>query len=181
MFRCGVAAGWSGYLGSIGTLPLCETKLGTPAAAAGSTANVARPIQAATGRPIRPSVACTHEPPSSFHPGQPLSLSLLVSGQDAPDSVHLSYRHVNQGERWQSVEMQRVHNGFSAAIPGDYTNSVYPLQYYLLLRRGADAAWFFPRSTRAFRISLTMRLQRGVRRSGCQRTVGSARHRCVHQ
>ncbi len=132
-------------------LAFMRTKLGTPVAAASSTANVARPIQAATGRPIRPSIACTHEPPGSFHPGQPLSLSLLVSGKDAPDSVHLSYRHVNQGERWQSVEMQRVHNGFSAAVSGDYTNSVYPLQYYFVLRRGADAASFFP----AFNASLS--------------------------
>jgi hypothetical protein len=51
---------------------------------------------------------------------------------------------VNQGERWVSLEMQRSNNGYGAAIPGDYTNSVYPLQYYFVLRRGTEAAWFFP-------------------------------------
>jgi hypothetical protein len=42
------------------------------------------------------------------------------------------------------MEMERSHNGYSAAIPGAYTNSVYALQYYFVLRRGTDAAWFFP-------------------------------------
>jgi hypothetical protein len=132
-------------------LGVMRSKVETPAAGAGSAVNVERPIQAATGRPIRTSVACTHKPPGSFHPGQPLSLSLLVSGHDAPDSVHLYYRHVNQGERWLSAEMQRSQNGFNAAIAGDYTNSAYPLQYYFALRRGTDSAWFFP----AFNASLS--------------------------
>ena len=106
--------------------------------------NIERSIQAATGRSIRPSIDCVHTPPTSFHPGQPLPLALVASGQDGADSVHLYYRHVNQGERWVSVAMQRSQNGYKAAIPGEYTNSVYPLQYYFVLRRGADAAWFFP-------------------------------------
>jgi hypothetical protein len=76
---------------------------------------------------------------------------LLISGHDAPDSVHLYYRHVNQGERWLSAEMQRGHDGYSEAIPGDYTNSVYPLQYYFVLQRGTESAWFFP----AFNASLS--------------------------
>jgi hypothetical protein len=132
-------------------LGVMQSKVETSAAAASSAANVERPIQAATGRPTRASVACIHKPPGSFHPGQPLSLSLLASAQDAPDSVHLNYRHVNQGELWLSAEMQRDPDGYKAAIPGDYTNSAYPLQYYFVLRRGADSAWFFP----AFNASLS--------------------------
>ena len=66
-------------------------------------------------------------------------------------AVHLYYRHVNQGERWLSAEMERSHDGYSAAIAGDYTNSVYPLQYYFVLQRGTDSAWFFP----AFNASLS--------------------------
>ncbi len=48
-------------------------------AAVGPTVNIERSIQAATGRPTRPSVNCAHTPPTSFHPGQPLSLSLRRS------------------------------------------------------------------------------------------------------
>jgi hypothetical protein len=122
-----------------------ESKLQTPPGSAGPSAE--RAIQAATGKPNRPSVHCVHTPPASFHPGQPLSLSLLVPGaaaHQAPSAVHLYYRHVNQAERWLSVEMQRDHNGYGAAIPGSYTNSVFPLQYYFALQRGADAAWLYP-------------------------------------
>ncbi len=124
-----------------------ESKLQTPPSSPESSQNVEQAIQAATGRPNRPSVHCVHTPPASFHPGQPLSLSLLIPGgaaHDAPSAVHLYYRHVNQAERWLSVEMQRGHDGYSAAIPGNYTNSAFPLQYYFVLQRGADAAWLSP-------------------------------------
>ena len=117
-----------------------ESKLQTPPASSG--ANAERAMQAATGRPNRPSVHCVHTPPAGFHPGQQLSLSLAV--HEMPGTVHLYYRHVNQAERWLSVEMQRDHNGYSAAIPGDYTNSAFPLQYYFAFQRGADAAWLYP-------------------------------------
>jgi hypothetical protein len=124
-----------------------ESKLQAPPASPESSHNVEQAIQAATGRPKRPSVRCVHTPPASFHPGQPLSLSFLVpgvAGHDAPSAVHLYYRHVNQAERWLWVEMQRGHDGYSAAIPGSYTNSAFPLQYYFVFQRGADAAWLYP-------------------------------------
>jgi hypothetical protein len=63
---------------------------------------------------------------------------------DTPDAVRLYYCHFNQAERWVSVEMQSRHEGYSASIPGDYTNSVYSLQYYFELQRGTDAAWLYP-------------------------------------
>ena len=116
-----------------------ESKLQTPAS---SGPNAERAMQAATGRPNRPSVHCVHTPPASFHPGRPLSLSLATP--ETPTAVHLYYRHVNQAERWLSVEMQRDHNGYSASIPADYTNSAFSLQYYFAFQRGADAAWLYP-------------------------------------
>jgi hypothetical protein len=67
-----------------------------------------------------------------------------VAAHDAPSAVHLYYRHVNQAERWLSLEMQRGRDGYDAAIPGSYTNSAFPLQYYFVFQRGADAAWLYP-------------------------------------
>jgi len=58
---------------------------------------------------------------------------------------------VNQAERWKSAEMKRDHRGYNASIPADYTDSVYPLQYYFELSRGTDLAWFYP----AFNSSLS--------------------------
>ena len=115
---------------------------GLTLAAVGPTVDIERSIRAATGTPIRPSIPCVHTPPASFRPGQPLALSLSASGR--VDTVRLYYRHVNQGERWVSMAMQPVHDGYGGAIPGDYTNSAFALQYYFVLQRGTDTAWFFP-------------------------------------
>ncbi len=124
-----------------------ESKVQTPPSSPEPSHNVEPAIEAATGSPKRPSIRCVHTPPQSFQPGQPLSLSLLAPGvtaHDAPSAVHLYYRHVSQAERWLSVEMQRGDDAYSAAIPGSYTNSAFPLQYYFVLQRGAAAAWLYP-------------------------------------
>jgi hypothetical protein len=67
-----------------------------------------------------------------------------LATHETPTAVHLYYRHVNQAERWLSLEMQRDHNGYSVSIPADYTNSAFPLQYYFAFQRGSDAAWLYP-------------------------------------
>jgi hypothetical protein len=135
---------WSDRLPAIDTdIAAMQSKLENPPAPAGSAQNVGSAMEAASGRPKRPFVRCIHTPSSSFHPGEPLPLSVAVNGFTAPAAVNLYYRHVNQAERWLHVEMKRDHAGYSAAIPGDYTNSAYPLQYYFALQRG-DAAWLYP-------------------------------------
>jgi hypothetical protein len=79
--------------------------------------------------------------PTSFHPGLDLALSLSAPG--AVPSAVLWYRHVNHGERWLSLPMGRAGNRCSGAIPGSYTGSPYPLQYYFELRT-PDAATLYP-------------------------------------
>jgi hypothetical protein len=57
---------------------------------------------------IRP-VARTRRP-RAFVPGSRSHYPCLFPGitaHDAPNAVHLYYRHVNQAERWVSAEMQR--------------------------------------------------------------------------
>jgi hypothetical protein len=97
--------------------------------------------------PRRVAVSCQHVAPQLFRPGAPLSLSL-----DAPAeiSVRLFYRHVNHAERWRDMPIERASSSFAAAIPADYTNSPFPLQYYFELSR-RDAAWLYP----AFNASLS--------------------------
>ena len=72
-------------------------------------------IQEALGRPHRVAADCKHTPPARFQRGQDLKLSL-----DKP--ARLFYRHVNQAEYWQTAD--------DLTIPGTYTDSPYPLQYY---------------------------------------------------
>jgi hypothetical protein len=93
------------------------------------------------GRPRRSSVPCRHTPPAVFHPGQPLELELA-----APKllSARMYYRHVNQAERFESVEMQVRDNRYRAIIPAGYTHSLYPLQYYFELKTAPDQACLFP-------------------------------------
>jgi hypothetical protein len=100
--------------------------------------------KAATGKPSRPSIACMHRPPESFRPGSALWISLLMPQLPEPlAGVDLYYRHVDQAERWVHLEMQHEPDEFLAAIPGDYTESKYALQYYFVLRRGTEE-WLYP-------------------------------------
>ena len=98
-------------------------------------------IAAATGRPQRPSAALGHRVPARFQRGQPLALELTGPPLRL---ARVHYRHVNQAERWQAAIMDRKSAAFVAAIPGTYTDSPYPLQYYFELKSAPDRAWLYP-------------------------------------
>ena len=108
-----------------------QTQTGSASAA---LLHVARP-------PMRHSLAVEHMPSISFHSGADLALSVLV--HVSVTNAILWYRHVNHGERWLSIPMQRAGNTCSANIPGSYTSSPYPLQYYFELR-AVEAATLHP-------------------------------------
>jgi hypothetical protein len=98
-------------------------------------------IAEATGRPQRSSAAMQHRPPDRFRRGQALALELTGP---VLASARLHYRHVNQAERWQSAIMDRKGNAYVAAIPSEYTDSPFPLQYYFELKSAPDRAWLYP-------------------------------------
>jgi hypothetical protein len=95
---------------------------------------------AATHR--RASFTASHTQAQSFHPGSDLRLSLQIA--EPATEVVLWYRHVTHAERWLSKPMERSEQVFTATIPGSYTQSPYPLQYYFELRRKADATFYPP-------------------------------------
>lgn len=90
--------------------------------------------------PSRPLYAVEHVVPDSFTPGRPLIVSLTAPAE--VQSCTLYFRHVNHGERWRSTPMTESGRRHSAEIPGDYTASPFPLQYYFMLHgtRGATLA-----------------------------------------
>jgi hypothetical protein len=88
----------------------------------------------------RPAIALHHLAPERFLPGADLPLVLKGAGKL---SAQLFYRHVNHGERWRSVAMDQSGDDRRSAIPGDYTRSPYPLQYYFVLER-ENQAWMYP-------------------------------------
>jgi hypothetical protein len=106
-------------------------------------------IREALGRPQRVLAAANHTQPTQFRVGQPLDIDLSV--EKMPKSVRLYYRHVNQAERYEAVEMKMMGNRYQASIPAAYTNSPYPIQYYFEMKEGPESAWLYP----GFNVDLT--------------------------
>jgi hypothetical protein len=125
-----------------------ETALHSKSTPQGSSQERAQQaIRAVRQTPHRVSIPCSHTPQDAFQPGQPLPLALTLSElstHESPSAALLHYRHVNQGERWRSIDMVRADNAFRSSIPGEYTRSPFPLQYYFELRRGSSDAWLYP-------------------------------------
>jgi len=96
------------------------------------------------GRSLPTAIHCRHTPPSSFIAGQ--SVMIEASFEKMPQSVRLYYRHVNQAERYETVEMQRIPHSFraTAVIPEAYTDSPYALQYYFEIRQEHGMALLYP-------------------------------------
>jgi hypothetical protein len=113
-------------------------------------AQVAQAIQTALGRVQRPVVPLVHMVPPLFVAGQPLAVELTLLGRGegsfAPTGtmVRLCYRRVHQAEPYQSADTLVQDRRYRATIPGEYTNTPYPLEYYFELRDEAGRAWLFP-------------------------------------
>ena len=98
-------------------------------------------IQQAIKVSPRPTVDVEHSVPDKFQAGSDLHLTMITPA-GVTESI-LWYRHVNHGERWVSAPMQKIGTAHSAYIPGSYTNSPYPLQYYFELHT-TEAATLHP-------------------------------------
>lgn len=133
---------WADRLPDIDTdIAAIAAKLPTakPAQASGP---IVQAIAAALAHPQRPAASGHHAPPSSFKPGS--GLALEVQAQKSYASVQLHYRRVNQAERWQSLPMQASGSLWRAAIPAEYTQSPYPLQYYFELKLSPVSSALYP-------------------------------------
>ncbi len=116
---------------------LGETKSATP------DARVAAAIADALGRPKRIAVGCRHAPPPNFTAGQPLSIQLSTAARC--NSVRLYYRHVDQAEDYEAVEMTLTGDGYRASIPAAYTSTHFPLEYmFELSATRAECPVLFP-------------------------------------
>ena len=120
-------------------IALIEKRL--PASTVSTDPKVKSAIVVATSKPDRPSVAIRHSAPERFQRKQALALEL--AGPPVA-SARLYYRHVNQAERWLSAAMERKGSAYVGAIPAEYTDSPYGLQYYFELKSAPDRAWLYP-------------------------------------
>jgi len=96
----------------------------------------------ALGRPQRPMVSCRHSTPGTYTKGQAIDLE-FVFGETPPSAV-LYYRHVNHAGRYQQTEITLQGNKGLAGIPGEYTNSHYPLAYYVEVKNATGPASLYP-------------------------------------
>ncbi len=84
----------------------------------------------------------SHNRPPAFTPGKDLTITASMPNFDGTATLH--YRHLNQGEVYESVPMTGEGGEFSATIPGTYTDSDYPLSYYFVLKAPSGDAWIAP-------------------------------------
>jgi hypothetical protein len=119
-----------------------------PAAAQQTDANVVKQaMQAVLNKSVddaHPVLTELHTPPASFQRGKPLSVVARAGSSVSITGLRLRYRHVNQAEIWQSIEMVRADEDYSTAIAAEYTDSPFPLQYYFQIRTGPDKTWLHP-------------------------------------
>jgi hypothetical protein len=132
---------WFDRIGGIdGDLSDMEAKLTSGSAAKAGAAS--RAIASALAHPARLAVSAHHKPAESFDPGKPLEVSIAFNANRAGRKVDLYYRQADQSQRWRSVEMQAKDNEFRAAVPGDYTKSPYPIQYYFEVHESGGSTIF---------------------------------------
>lgn len=104
-------------------------------------------IRQALGRQGREAFDVRHSPLASFKPGTAIPLSFAIPAMTASRRVtsgRLHYRHVNHAERWNVIDMELGPGALTAAIPADYTNTEFALQYYIELHAGGNDAGLFP-------------------------------------
>jgi hypothetical protein len=82
------------------------------------------------------------EAADAYDRAAPLAVRLRTS--DILESAVLHFRHLNQGETWQSAVMERVEGGYAAEIPAEYTDAEYPLTFFAEVSRRGDHPVFVP-------------------------------------
>ncbi|MCU0614348.1 MAG: hypothetical protein MUD09_04605 [Desulfobacterales bacterium] len=103
---------------------------------------VEKAIQTASSKVSRPIVNVNHKPSEQFRSGEAHPIDIEIS--DSFQKVSLKYRHVNQAERWQSVEMKKNGNVYKGEIPAGYTSKRFPLQYYFEIETSKTEATLYP-------------------------------------
>ena len=81
---------------------------------------------------------------AEFRPGERISLEIAAEPGSRLVSAVLHYRHVDQSAAYHTAEMSAHGDRFRAEIPGQYTDSPYPMLYYFELRDTRGAAWIYP-------------------------------------
>jgi hypothetical protein len=104
---------------------------------------IKRAIQIVETQPHRATMQCGHTPADLFTQGEPMEIELTLS-EVTPNEVCLYYRHVNQALYWQKTSMKRRGKAYQAVIPGQYTDTRYPMEYYFAIDMGKEGIAIYP-------------------------------------
>jgi len=102
-----------------------------------------KPASQVTHRIERWQAEASFVPCPPFVRGDPLTVILQSSDPTISGAV-LRYRHVNQAEDFDCIEMERAGERFEAVIPGDYTSSSYPIMFFAEVRKDGEPPVFIP-------------------------------------
>ena len=87
---------------------------------------------------------CSHLPAIAVHPGKPLPIEIAAEAGFGLARIRLHYRHVDQSDAYEVVEMSQEGARFKATIPAEYTKSPYPLLYYFEVHDSQGHVWMYP-------------------------------------
>jgi hypothetical protein len=118
---------WSDRLQAIDNDIAAVAALLSAAPEGGRDPAVAAAIGSALGSTSRKAALARHEAAARFERGN--ALNLRISGEGF-STVRLHYRHVNQGENYETLLMDRQDSGFAGSIPAAYTQTKFPLEYF---------------------------------------------------
>jgi hypothetical protein len=113
------------------------------AAAREASASAAALVAAILRPPARPTLQVSHKPQEKLDRGKDLAVQMecnLLPGATAT----LHYRHTHQAEPWQTLAMSATGRQLRATIPGDYTDTAFPIQYYMTVKTPEGAVALFP-------------------------------------
>jgi hypothetical protein len=104
---------------------------------------VKKAIAAALERPRRAPANFSHKPDRNLPTRDPLYIELKAPGNV---SAQLWYRHFNQAEKFQKMEMLPLPESdrHHARIPASYADTLFPLQYYFEIRQGPEQVSLYP-------------------------------------
>lgn len=97
-------------------------------------AKVAAQLAAMRSWKARPSVALAGAYPQRYARGK--ALTIAVRNPVKAGAAMLFFRHVHQGEIWSKTGMSADGQGFTATLPAVFTESNYPIQFYVVFDSG---------------------------------------------
>ncbi len=105
---------------------------------------VAALVAEVLGRPGYGSGQAAHTPPPAFARGQTIPVKLALAVGDPGPTVTLHYRITHQAEPWRTAPTTLQVDGATGWIPGEYTDTPYPVQYYFEITEGSRRPWPYP-------------------------------------